>query len=507
MVNQRKSGVILSYLTLFIKIAIAMVYTPFLIHSLGKSEYGIFNITVSILSYMAILDFGVNDSTIRYLVQIKNQLNLPKSKEILAGINLFYSSIGIGIIGIGTLLYFNLDTFFGQSMDGREIYLLEITFLIALVSTLFSIVMNPFSAILMAYEKFALLKWIELISYLLTTGLIVVFLLLGYKLVAVVYISAIINILGIVYKIYYVKRKLKFPYSLLQYSTQTIKTLLNYSSPIFLVVVVEQIYWKLDNILIGSYLGASMVAIYAAGIFFQKYILSFSTSISRVMIPNFIDKLDQNVDLRERSRLYIKVGRIQLMSILLIVTTLGLYGYEFIQLWLGPDFTLSYYVLLAIMIPQSLEVVGNIRNTVLQVKGLYWFRARLIFFISLINIGFTIYFLKVHQSIVLAAVSTGVGILLGYIIINTYIHIKQLLDIKYFILSTWIAILPTILILGIANIGLSFMVADRWFPFFIKIGIHIAICIWTLYLIYMNTEEKNMIKKLVNQLKTKIVGG
>ena len=272
--NERKKGALLSYISIILKVVIAFVYTPFLISSLGNSEYGIYNIVGSFAAYLAVLDFGINDSTVRYLVRQRKLGASKESDEIIGSVTLLYLVIGIAMTIVGAILFFSLDSFLSASFTNHELYLLKYIYIIAFASIVMTITFNPITAILIAYEKFILVKGIEIAAYLITVGTTAIYLLLGYNVIAVVAISAIVNATGILIKIWYVFRKLKIPFRLRGYSRFYIKELFTYALPIFFVVLVEQIYWKLDNIIIGSKLGPTIVAFYAVGIFFQKYIFS-----------------------------------------------------------------------------------------------------------------------------------------------------------------------------------------------------------------------------------------
>ena len=54
----RKVGVIFSYVLMFVEICSTMLFTPFLIRTLGQAEYGIYHLILSILSYFTLLDLG-----------------------------------------------------------------------------------------------------------------------------------------------------------------------------------------------------------------------------------------------------------------------------------------------------------------------------------------------------------------------------------------------------------------------------------------------------------------
>ena len=65
-VNQLKAGVILSYGYTFIQTIILLFYTPIMIRMLGKSEYGLYSLVYSTVSYLAVLNVGFASAFVRY---------------------------------------------------------------------------------------------------------------------------------------------------------------------------------------------------------------------------------------------------------------------------------------------------------------------------------------------------------------------------------------------------------------------------------------------------------
>ena len=57
-INQLKIGVVLSYITMFIHNIISILYTPIMLRLLGKSEYGLYQLVFSVVSYLGLLSFG-----------------------------------------------------------------------------------------------------------------------------------------------------------------------------------------------------------------------------------------------------------------------------------------------------------------------------------------------------------------------------------------------------------------------------------------------------------------
>src|SRR5690606_34291722 len=147
-------------------------------------------------------------------------------------------------------------------------------------------------------------------------------------------------------KAFYVRRRigLRLRYGAIDW--RELRPVLAYSAPILLAVVVEQVFWRLDNILIGAMIGASAVAIYAIGIMFNKYFMSFATAVSRVLMPELVRRIDAGASGPELSSILVRVSRVQALVLFLVLSGLVLFGREFLALWLGSGFAASYAVLL-----------------------------------------------------------------------------------------------------------------------------------------------------------------
>ena len=56
MANQIKAGAIMSYISLFITILIGIIYTPWMINSIGKADYGLYVLAMSVINIF-VFDF------------------------------------------------------------------------------------------------------------------------------------------------------------------------------------------------------------------------------------------------------------------------------------------------------------------------------------------------------------------------------------------------------------------------------------------------------------------
>ena len=97
----RKIGAILSFLTLFLEIFTALLFTPFLIRLFGQAEYGVYMLVVSITSYLALLDLGVGSSVVRFMAKYRANGQEEEQRKFLGTTLIYYTIIALiaGIIG------------------------------------------------------------------------------------------------------------------------------------------------------------------------------------------------------------------------------------------------------------------------------------------------------------------------------------------------------------------------------------------------------------------------
>ena len=65
-VNQLKAGVMLSYLSIGTSGVIQLAYTPVMLRLLGQSEYGLYTLVSSVVSYLGLLTFGIGGAYLRF---------------------------------------------------------------------------------------------------------------------------------------------------------------------------------------------------------------------------------------------------------------------------------------------------------------------------------------------------------------------------------------------------------------------------------------------------------
>ncbi|MBC8643937.1 oligosaccharide flippase family protein [Flavobacterium lindanitolerans] len=203
--SQIKLGAMISYIAIVFNIIVGFLYTPWMIKQIGKSDYGLYILVTAFLSYF-VMDFGLGQTIARFLSKYRANNEPEKINQMLGLTSKFYLLINGLILITLIVVYFFIENIFIE-LSPVEIEKFKIVYLIAGGFSLISFPFMPLDGVLIAYERFVLLKLCDIISKVGIVILMIIALLLGYKLYAPVAINAAIGILIIGIKFFYLSKK------------------------------------------------------------------------------------------------------------------------------------------------------------------------------------------------------------------------------------------------------------------------------------------------------------
>ena len=393
--NQLKAGAIISYLQMGVQIIIGLAYTPIMIRLLGQSEYGLYNTVASTISMLSVLRLGFNNSYIRYY-SIYKKNDDQKAIERLNGLFLgVFSVIGIIAFICGLYLTNNLSIVFSTGLTTEEYDIAKILMLLLTINLAISFPMSVFSNIISAHERFIFLKSLEIVKHVLGPLVTLPLLLLGFRSIAMVSVTLFVSLLVDVTYIFYVLVVLKNKFLFVKPERALFKDLFAYTAFIAIELIVDQINWNIDKILLGRFKGTAMVAVYSVGYSLYTYYQSFSSSISGVFTPRIHKIVNSEKEKTEKKRelteLFTKVGRIQFIILALIASGVVFFGRYFItEIWAGNEYEHSYIVAVLLIGSASIALIQNIGIEIQRAEFKHQFRSIVYVIMALINLGLSI---------------------------------------------------------------------------------------------------------------------
>lgn len=501
MANQRKIGAILSYVYLVLNSTISILYTPLMLRMMGQSEYGLYTLVTSVIAYLSALDMGFGNAMIRYLAKYR-AVNDKKSEYRLNGLFLLmYTIIGVVALGIGMTICSKIEFIFGNSLVKSEIDIAKILMTILVINIAVSFPMSIFTAIITAYEHFVLPRILNIVKAILLPGLMIPLLFMGYKSIALVIVTTVINIGILLVNMFYCFFKLKIKIKIAKPDIGLVKEIFTYSFFILLNIIVDKIYLSTDKFVLGIVSGTTAVAIYGVAMQLYDYYIMFSTSISGVFLPKITAMITKGCKDKEISDLFIKIGRIQFLVMALILSGFVCVGQEFVIVWAGLEYKEVYIIDLILMIPAIVPLIQNIGITVLQAKNLHRFRSVVYFFIAIGNIFISIPLAKIFGGIG-AAIGTSIMTCIGQIIImNIYYNKKAGIDIWLF-WKTILSMSAPVFITIIIGLGINQIWETRGYVYIVIKGI-MCVFVYSILMWFcsMNDYEKELVRKPINKIK------
>lgn len=505
--NQLKAGAVLSYLNLIAGNLIALLYTPFMLSCLGKAEYGTYTVVNSIVSYLTIFDLGFSNVIVRYGAQYKAEGNEKKERELYGGFVAVYFLIGLAVLAIGIFLSQHLGLFQGKFRE-EELRTAEVLMVMAVVNIAVSFPLGVFRAILTVNEEYFFLKILDFGRTILSPCCIVILLLQGYKAVALMAVTVVLNMLVMAAHVIFCFSSLHIRLYFVRFTRSFAAEILSYSLLVAIGMVIDKIYWSTDQVILAAVSGPESTAVYSIGVTFPSYFISFSLAISNVLLPRITmisagEKKEQEKD-KELSDMFLKVGRIQFWILALILTGFALWGRQFIvKLWLDESYGEAFAIAMIIMVPSLISLTQNTGISILQAKKKLKFRTYSYLVIALFNIAVSIP-MTYKWGGTGAAVGTTLGTILGPILcMNLYYWKKAGIDIpaywKNIIRMSSSLILPVLCGIYIRNV----IKIDSYFSLFLSAGIYTVIYCICAYFMGMNAYEKDQVKRLWKKLTRK----
>lgn len=501
--SQIKSGLILSYLSQIITILSGILYTPIMLRLLGQSEYGLYQLVNSVVSNLALLNFGFGSSYIKFYSQYKAKKDEKKIAKFNGMFLTIFLTMSCIVIFLGIILFFNIDKIFDTNLTLEEIKKAKVLMIIMIVNMTIMFPSTVFDCQTTAHEKFAFQKGMTIIVSLLNPIIVLPLLFLGYGSISMVSVFALLNLLKLICNIFYCIKILKVKFIFGKFDFNVFKELFRFTFFIFLNIVVNSIFWSSDRMLLGAMIGTTSVAIYSVAAQIQAMYQQITTTIGSVFIPRVNKIVAQLNDDRMITDLFTRVGRIQFLLVSLILTGFIFFGEAFINIWAGEGYKGAYKIALIIMTASAVDYIQTLGIEIQRAKNKHQLLSIVYFFIAIANIFTSMICIKIW-GISGAAIGSGLTLIIGKgLITNIYYHKVLKIDIIYF----WkqiIMFIPGLIIPCICgSLVRRFTYSDKIWSLGIWILVYVLIFIVSMWNISMNKSEKDIVYSMLNSKKSK----
>ncbi|WP_346891562.1 MULTISPECIES: oligosaccharide flippase family protein [unclassified Clostridium] len=495
--SEYKHGVILSYVSIGLHMIVGLLFTPFLIRTLGTAEYGLYQLIGSFVGYLTIFDFGLSATIIRYTAKY-NAMDDREGLQNFLGMHLIiYIFLSILTALVGMFIYFKIDIILGNSLTVQELSSARNMFLLLVISFSVSILGNIFTGVITGNHKFVFVRMVSIIKTFMKVLIIVVLTKVSLPgAMAITLVDAVVTVLVVVINATYAFGKLKVKFSIRYWDMELFKETAMFSFFNLLQVIMGQMYWKVDQLILGMVTTTTTVAIYSVAMQINDLFLQFTSSITSVLLPKATEMEVGNSSGEKFTDFMIFTGRIILIIYSCMTIGLYTYGKNFISLWAGIDFVEAWTVAMIIILASAIPRIQAPANDILKAKKKHGMLTSMYAGMAVANVVLSIILIK-HFGIVGAAIGTAIPLILGntvyanfyyskYAEINITRYFKELLN------KLWAVIIIGFIFSKVINIIHIY----GWLGFFIKGSMFTIVYILLTWIIGLTKNEKNMAKKL-----------
>lgn len=493
MINEKKAGVILSYLGQVVKIIVNLIYTPIMLRLLGQSEYGLYQLVYSVVSYLSLLSLGFGSSYLRFYSRYKAQKDEDGVAKLNGMFMLIFCSISVICVLCGTVMVGNIRGIFGTGLTDNEYETAKILMGLLIINLALTFPNSVFNCSITAHEKFLFQKLLILLQNVFSPFLTLPLLIMGYGSIGMVSVTTFLTFVLLLSNVFFCFKKLHIRFMFRGLQVGLLKEMWVFTFFIFLNQIIDQVNWSVDKFLLGRFAGTTAVAVYGVGGQINSMYLEFSTSISNVFVPKVNRIVAESNDNEQLTKLFTKVGRIQFLVLGFVLSGFIFFGYPFVKMWAGEEYGASYAVAILLIAPVTVPLVQNLGIEIQRAKNMHKVRSIVYLFIAIGNVFISIPLIKLMGPAG-AALGTAISLFAGNIIfMNWYYHSRIGMNMIYF----WqeiVKFIPALIAPCVVGIAIMKFINITGL---VKLGVFAVVYATvyglSMYFLGMNEEEKRLV--------------
>lgn len=502
--KQKIFAVALGYGNIVVHNLVSFILTPLMILIWGDASYGIYKIILSLMAYFMLIDSGIKNTVIRFVSEYRASNDRKNERRYIATIFSYYviASIVLGLIVF--VLYHALPAIYSASLTSSEIQLMQHSLPWLLLYTIGTLFFNCFAALLRGHNMQISVQAINIIRSCLRFAILYLMLRKKYSVEQVIAADALITLLFATVVLFIIFIPMKLPPLFNGISKNFIKHIVNFTSIMLVYTISTSLFWSVGNFLVGIMTSSVLAAVYATSITLTNMFQSLSSTVSQVLVPDIMVKSFSTDSMEDMNKMMVRVGKIKMPIMLLIVLGFGLFGNEFVHLWVGEGYTGTYVIAFITMIPLMLGLLQDVPNNYILAKNKHKTMALISLVSSILNIALSVVLIKF-----IGIYGAALGTLIAYTIvfvIFTYCYYQKSFgfDMKMLYKETIVKNLPYICLLIICGIGLNFIPFNQilgnsllldWICLAIKIVLFIGVFLVVYFFKMADKETKKLIFK------------
>jgi O-antigen/teichoic acid export membrane protein len=485
-----------NYIGVVGQILIAFFLSPFLVHTLGDTRYGIWTVVASLTGYLSILDLGIGAALTRFIARYYQQNDFDKINRILSSGLVIFCLIGGVIITLSPLISWGMTALF--SFDEKYLKTVQILIIIVSFDMAVFVIAGTFRGVLAGFQRFEVINIARLFALVFKAIAFYIFLSDGYGLLAMGFLSLAANSMIVLISVIFIK--VYYPTVKFKHSTvnkKSVNEIFHFSKFVFISMLAFQVLFYSDSFIIGYFLGMSAITYYSIPWSLTLYAQQICLSVSRSYIPAF-SELDSEGNQDKIRFYYISGTRVILFISNLFFGGMIVLGAPFISIWMGSKYAvqaepliITFFITLYFLSPNFISYAY------LQGCNNHKFYAYLSMLVALLNVILSIFLIEK-----MGLIGVAIGAAIPQILIFGFfipIYVSKSLKLSYFefLRSTHFNLLvPTIFLVVSLYMMKMIFIPQEFFVLFLQGSVGAFLYVISVYFISLNHDERDKIKNI-----------
>lgn len=335
----------------FITFGTWFLLTPFILDRLGAASYGLWILVGSVVAYGSLLDLGLAGTVIKYIAEHHAKGEIASGRSLVATALSLYSVLGLTVMALSVAIASVFPYLFNVPPDERA----TATWLVVIMGFGIGVSIPCITpiAVLKGLQRFDLSGLITVTGTFLSAAGIVAVLLLGGGVLGIGAVGIFVTLVMQAPSIWLINRiapELRFGWR--GANRRLVRTVLSFSSPLFVMDVAGRLQTKSDEVVIGAFLPISFITPYSLARRLSEVAQVLTDQFMKVLLPLASGLHAENDQIRLRS-VYLTGTRLTLALFLPVGCILIVLARPILTVWLGTAYA-GYAHLVTILTLASL---------------------------------------------------------------------------------------------------------------------------------------------------------
>ena len=349
-------NVVSRYAALLVDTVVGFLMLPFNLTHLGPAAYGVWMLAASVTVHFSLLDLGFGSAFVRFVAQYRARRNAQALNEIASTLFFLFAAIGCVAYAVAAIVAFNLGALFRVTPEQAETGKWLLLILGVHVSMTF-----PFSiygGVVNGFQRYNANSIVAIACSMSIATVNVIVLSAGYGLLTLVFATTTLRVLF--YFVYRINAHRIYPALQIRpglFRRARLREVMGFSVYSLALDIGSRLNYQLDQVVIGSFLGAVSVAVWAPAARIATATQQLTNQLNTVLFPTIVDS--DAADRTERLRQILLQGtRLSLVMVLPIAVSLIAFAEPIIGRWIG---TQVLEMRAAVPVLQILAIITVIR--------------------------------------------------------------------------------------------------------------------------------------------------